>query len=134
MFREACCDACLIILFQLSFLPMHFRRAPNIFANLFTEKKRILLNSIRSIFFSYVQAADVLYVEVDPSGSDTWKLEPVIELIKNGAVGVIPTDTVYALTPLALHILSSTAAGCVHGTVLPLCVGLAGTWEIELLD
>ncbi|KZV47560.1 hypothetical protein F511_32224 [Dorcoceras hygrometricum] len=39
----------------------------------------------------------LLYVEVDPSGSDTWKLDPIIELLKYGAVGVIPTDTVYAL-------------------------------------
>lgn len=38
----------------------------------------------------------VLYVEVDPSGVDAWRLEPVIELLKNGAVGIIPTDTVYA--------------------------------------
>ncbi|KAL5724824.1 hypothetical protein ACHQM5_008036 [Ranunculus cassubicifolius] len=37
-----------------------------------------------------------VYVEVDPSGSDTWKLEPVIKLLQEGAVGVIPTDTVYA--------------------------------------
>ncbi|KAF9604070.1 hypothetical protein IFM89_001956 [Coptis chinensis] len=38
-----------------------------------------------------------VYVEADPSGSDTWKLEPVIELLKQGAVGVVPTDTVYAI-------------------------------------
>ncbi|XP_078441375.1 DHBP synthase RibB-like alpha/beta domain-containing protein [Wolffia australiana] len=39
----------------------------------------------------------MLYVEVDPSGSDSWKLESVAELLKEGAVGVIPTDTVYAI-------------------------------------
>ncbi|GER47499.1 threonylcarbamoyl-AMP synthase [Striga asiatica] len=39
----------------------------------------------------------LLKVEVDPSGSDSWKLDPVIELLKEGAVGVIPTDTVYAI-------------------------------------
>ncbi|XP_021727994.1 uncharacterized protein LOC110695092 [Chenopodium quinoa] len=39
----------------------------------------------------------VLYVEVDPSGIDSWKLEPVIQQLKEGAVGVIPTDTVYAI-------------------------------------
>lgn len=37
------------------------------------------------------------YVAVDPSGSDLWKLDPVVDLLKQGAVGVIPTDTVYAL-------------------------------------
>lgn len=40
-----------------------------------------------------------MYVEVDPSGSDTWKLEPVVKLLQEGAVGVIPTDTVYVSTP-----------------------------------
>lgn len=39
-----------------------------------------------------------MYVEVDPSGADCWKLEPVVELLKEGAVGVIPTDTVYGTT------------------------------------
>ncbi|KAG6659725.1 uncharacterized protein YciO isoform X1 [Carya illinoinensis] len=39
----------------------------------------------------------LLYVEADPSGADSWKLEPVVNLLKQGAVGVIPTDTVYAI-------------------------------------
>ncbi|CAI9763134.1 unnamed protein product [Fraxinus pennsylvanica] len=39
----------------------------------------------------------LLYVDVDPFGSDAWKLEPIVELLKKGAVGVIPTDTVYAI-------------------------------------
>ncbi|MCL7036241.1 hypothetical protein MKW94_010389 [Papaver nudicaule] len=39
----------------------------------------------------------LLYVEVDQSGDDTWKLEPIVKLLKEGAVGVIPTDTVYAI-------------------------------------
>lgn len=39
-----------------------------------------------------------MYVEVDPSGVDSWKLEPVVELLKEGAVGIIPTDTVYDTT------------------------------------
>ncbi|KDP46279.1 hypothetical protein JCGZ_10119 [Jatropha curcas] len=39
----------------------------------------------------------LLYVEADPSGADGWKLDPVIELLKEGAVGVIPTDTLYAI-------------------------------------
>ncbi|KMT09098.1 hypothetical protein BVRB_6g132060 [Beta vulgaris subsp. vulgaris] len=39
----------------------------------------------------------LLYVEVDPSGIDSWKLDPIIEQLREGAVGVIPTDTVYAI-------------------------------------
>ncbi|GFZ19140.1 DHBP synthase RibB-like alpha/beta domain-containing protein [Actinidia rufa] len=29
----------------------------------------------------------LLYVEVDPSGADSWKLDPIIKLLKEGAVG-----------------------------------------------
>lgn len=39
----------------------------------------------------------LVYIEVDPNGSDTWKLDSAVELLKQGAVGVIPTDTVYAM-------------------------------------
>lgn len=45
----------------------------------------------------FTKENDLLFVEVDPLGSDIWKLEPVIDLLKKGAVGVIPTDTVYAI-------------------------------------
>ncbi|KAB2064702.1 hypothetical protein ES319_A09G039300v1 [Gossypium barbadense] len=49
---------------------------------------------------------DLVYVEVDPSGTENWKLEPVIELLNQGAVGVIPTDTVYAIV---CHLKSHSA-------------------------
>ncbi|CAI5477697.1 unnamed protein product [Closterium sp. Yama58-4] len=43
-------------------------------------------------------ANEVDVVTVDPSGSDaSWKLRGIADLIKEGAVGLIPTDTVYAL-------------------------------------
>ncbi|CAM8933502.1 unnamed protein product [Rhodiola kirilowii] len=45
----------------------------------------------------FAKEGGLLYVEVDPSGADSWKLDPVIELLRQGAVGVIPTDTVYAI-------------------------------------
>ncbi|ESQ46318.1 hypothetical protein EUTSA_v10000573mg [Eutrema salsugineum] len=45
----------------------------------------------------FTKEGEFLSIEVDPSGADAWKLEPVIELLKQGAVGVIPTDTVYAI-------------------------------------
>ncbi|XP_027186367.1 uncharacterized protein [Cicer arietinum] len=35
----------------------------------------------------------LVYIEADPSAYDLWKLEPVVNLLKQGAVGVIPTDT-----------------------------------------
>ncbi|XP_078176392.1 DHBP synthase RibB-like alpha/beta domain-containing protein [Carex rostrata] len=40
---------------------------------------------------------DMVFVKMDQSGDDMWKLDHVIELIKEGAVGVIPTDTVYSI-------------------------------------
>ncbi|CAN6989226.1 hypothetical protein IGI04_002545 [Brassica rapa subsp. trilocularis] len=45
----------------------------------------------------FTKEGEFVSIEVDPSGADSWKLEPVIELLKQGAVGVIPTDTVYAI-------------------------------------
>jgi tRNA A37 threonylcarbamoyladenosine synthetase subunit TsaC/SUA5/YrdC len=43
----------------------------------------------------------MLRVEVEPSGEGFWKLDPIVDLINQGAVGVIPTDTVYVLLHLA---------------------------------
>lgn len=45
----------------------------------------------------------MLYVEVDPSGTDIWKLDQVVELLKAGAVGIIPTDTVYVTLWFCFH-------------------------------
>ncbi|KAL0903674.1 hypothetical protein M5K25_028072 [Dendrobium thyrsiflorum] len=45
----------------------------------------------------FKKGEEMVYVEMDPMVADTWKLEPVVQLIKDGAVGVIPTDTVYAI-------------------------------------
>lgn len=41
--------------------------------------------------------SQVQLVQLDPSGSDVWRLDPLVELMKSGAVGIIPTDTVYAI-------------------------------------
>ncbi|KAH9791933.1 YrdC-like domain-containing protein [Citrus sinensis] len=45
----------------------------------------------------FTKEGGLMYVEADPSGADSWKLEPVVELLKEGAVGVVPTDTLYAI-------------------------------------
>ncbi|XP_030476037.2 uncharacterized protein LOC115693194 [Syzygium oleosum] len=45
----------------------------------------------------FTKEGGLLYVEVDPIGGDSWKLDPVVDLLKEGAVGVIPTDTIYAI-------------------------------------
>ncbi|KAL2965297.1 hypothetical protein AAZX31_16G053100 [Glycine max] len=39
----------------------------------------------------------LVHIEADPSASDSWKLEPIVNLLKQGAVGVIPTDTMYSI-------------------------------------
>lgn len=39
----------------------------------------------------------MLRVKVEPSGEEFWKLDPVIDLINRGAVGIISTDTVYSI-------------------------------------
>ncbi|XP_030530772.1 uncharacterized protein YciO isoform X3 [Rhodamnia argentea] len=45
----------------------------------------------------FTKEGGLLYVEVEPLGGDSWKLDPVVDLLKEGAVGVIPTDTIYAI-------------------------------------
>lgn len=32
-----------------------------------------------------------LFVQVEPDGSDSWRLDPVVEALNQGAVGIIPT-------------------------------------------
>lgn len=44
----------------------------------------------------------MLYVKVENLEVDAWRLDPVVELLNDGAVGVIPTDTVYMLLPTLL--------------------------------
>lgn len=34
-----------------------------------------------------------LFVQVEPDGSDSWRLDPVVEALNQGAVGIIPTDS-----------------------------------------
>ncbi|CAL9117296.1 unnamed protein product [Musa textilis] len=72
-----------------SFLPRHLP----VRALMKRNPKRLKYSTPR--FFKKWEA--MVYVEMDPLGSETWRLEPVIKLIKEGAVGVIPTDTVYAI-------------------------------------
>lgn len=40
---------------------------------------------------------EVLCIELQKDGSDTWRLEPVIELLKQGGLGIIPTDSLPAV-------------------------------------
>jgi hypothetical protein len=54
----------------------------------------LLYLTIIVVVFGSVQVAEPVYISVDNRGSDVWKLEQIIQLLKNGAVGVIPTDTV----------------------------------------
>ncbi|KAL0431559.1 UNVERIFIED_CONTAM: putative protein YciO [Sesamum radiatum] len=72
--------------------PSNISRRFITFAVVKRSPKRLKYSSPR-----FTKADGLLYVEVDPSGADSWKLEPVVELLKEGAVGVIPTDTVYAI-------------------------------------
>ncbi|KAI5076666.1 hypothetical protein GOP47_0008731 [Adiantum capillus-veneris] len=48
-------------------------------------------------FGSARKVSECIHISVDSLGSDVWKLEQAIQLLKDGAVGVIPTDTVYAI-------------------------------------
>ncbi|KAL0381822.1 UNVERIFIED_CONTAM: hypothetical protein Sangu_0246500 [Sesamum angustifolium] len=72
--------------------PSNISRRFITFAVVKRSPKRLKYSSPR-----FTKEDGLLYVEVDPWGADTWKLDPIVELLKQGAVGVIPTDTVYAI-------------------------------------
>eukprot|EP00879_Flechtneria_rotunda_P004131 GHRR01004377.1.p1 GENE.GHRR01004377.1~~GHRR01004377.1.p1 ORF type:complete len:272 (+),score=69.05 GHRR01004377.1:104-919(+) len=38
-----------------------------------------------------------VFLTLQPEGSDVWRLEPVINLLRDGAVGIIPTDSLPAV-------------------------------------
>ena len=38
--------------------------------------------------------AETLVLHLDPSGADSSRLYTIVDLIKDGAVGIMPTDTV----------------------------------------
>lgn len=44
-----------------------------------------------------VTKQSVEYVTIASDGSDDWRLDEIAEMIKDGCVGIIPTDTKYAL-------------------------------------
>ncbi|KAJ1378775.1 YrdC-like domain [Sesbania bispinosa] len=67
-------------------------------ANRFTKETVIFVGALT--WFDWIiitRRMVLLYIEADSSASDSWRLEPVINLLKEGAVGVIPTDTLYAI-------------------------------------
>lgn len=74
---------------------------------------------------AYHQEDGLLYVEVDPSGSDSWKLDPVVALLKEGAVGVIPTDTVYVyftMSSCSFVLLIAELFGDKHSVLLRISI------------
>lgn len=45
--------------------------------------------------FSKLARKEPLYIKIEDPQFESWKLDPVITLLKNGALGVMPTDTSY---------------------------------------
>lgn len=73
-----------------------FRKTQRVFRVLAMAVKR----SPKRLKYSaprFTKEGGLLYVEADSSGADSWKLDRVADLLKQGAVGVIPTDTAYAI-------------------------------------
>lgn len=90
--------------------PLPFRRSPSPFSSRvsFQPPQKVSRFQVSSVVKKspkrlkyatprFPKEDGLLYIEVDPNGSDTWKLDSAVELLKKGAVGVIPTDTVYAM-------------------------------------
>ena len=36
------------------------------------------------------------YIELEPDGSDAWRASEAVDIIRDGGIGVIPTDSCYA--------------------------------------
>ena len=46
-------------------------------------------------------ATRIPYIQIDDPASESWKLGPVIDILRDGGLGVIPTDTCYMfVTPV----------------------------------
>uniref|UniRef100_A0A7N2KZH7 Threonylcarbamoyl-AMP synthase n=1 Tax=Quercus lobata TaxID=97700 RepID=A0A7N2KZH7_QUELO len=99
-------------------LSIHFPRPPRVRTLMaFPQPQRLVVlamavkRSPKRLKYStprFTKEGGLLYVEADSSGADSWKLEPLVDLLKQGAVGVIPTDTLYAIvcdlkSPLAIE-------------------------------
>ena len=59
------------------------------------------------------------FVQVEPDGSDAWRLEPVIEALKEGAVGIIPTGTWWASSGRSTQRAGAAASAAGAGTSSP---------------
>jgi tRNA threonylcarbamoyl adenosine modification protein (Sua5/YciO/YrdC/YwlC family) len=45
--------------------------------------------------------AQTQYLQVEPAGEDAWKMNPLVEILRQGGVGVLPTDSGYGfVTPI----------------------------------
>ncbi|AQK51442.1 DHBP synthase RibB-like alpha/beta domain [Zea mays] len=93
-FRCAVCPSPLRVRFSQPHPPARLRVSSTVVALHKRNPKRLKYAAERQFTRG---DAGLLRVEVEPSGGDFWKLDPIIDLINRGAVGVIPTDTVLEL-------------------------------------
>jgi tRNA threonylcarbamoyl adenosine modification protein (Sua5/YciO/YrdC/YwlC family) len=45
---------------------------------------------------SYTKNVETVFIDVDEEYSDAWRLDEAVDILKNGGIGVIPTDTCYS--------------------------------------
>ncbi|WVZ92012.1 hypothetical protein U9M48_038111 [Paspalum notatum var. saurae] len=93
-FRRAICPSPLRLPLSRSLPPGRLRVSSTVVALHKRNPKRLKYAAERQFTRG---DTGMLRVEVEPSGEDFWKLDSVIDLISRGAVGVIPTDTVYSI-------------------------------------
>mmetsp|Transcript_14167 Transcript_14167/g.20011 ORF Transcript_14167/g.20011 Transcript_14167/m.20011 type:complete len:180 (-) Transcript_14167:407-946(-) len=58
-----------------------------------TVRNHLVLKALKSA--SRTKSPSCLEIEVDEFSDDLWKLTPVVEILKDGGVGILPTDTCY---------------------------------------
>ncbi|KAF3617901.1 putative ribonucleoside-diphosphate reductase small chain-like [Capsicum annuum] len=97
------------LLFRSAFPPQVHRPFQTL-AVVKRSPKRLKYSSPR-----FTKKDGLLYVQVDQLGSDSWKLDPVAELLKEGAVGVIPTDTPLSIICRSFHDIDTYTTGFPRG-------------------
>lgn len=62
-----------------------------------SSQSRSVATAVKAKRIAGTRPREPLVLPVLDDGSDTWRLQPVIDLLLNGGVGIIPTDTLPAI-------------------------------------
>ena len=56
----------------------------------------VLLSCCATVWWQAYGSENAEFIQVEPDGSDSWRVQRACELLQQGEVGIIPTDTLPA--------------------------------------